>query len=137
MPIKIVELETLDIRFPTSRALRLANKRAFITGLINAALALAVVAAVDRVSVMALIAIFFFMSIMFPTIFALAVKNLGAQTERGSSYLIMSIVGGAIVPYFMGLIADARGIAVAYLIPAACFAVVAAYGWKADTRWSG
>lgn len=105
-------------------------------GVINAALALVVVSSIDRVSMVALIAIFFFMSIMFPTIFALAVKNLGAQTERGSSYLIMSIVGGAIVPYFMGWIADVHGIAFAFLIPMACFIVVTAYGWKAAVRWS-
>jgi FHS family L-fucose permease-like MFS transporter len=105
-------------------------------GVVNAALALVVVASIDHVSVVALIAIFFFMSIMFPTIFALAVKNLGPQTERGSSYLIMSIVGGAIVPYFMGWIADVHGIAFAFLIPAACFAVVTAYGWKSAVAWS-
>lgn len=107
-----------------------------VYGVINAALALVVVAGINRVSVVALIAVFFFMSIMFPTIFALAVKNLGAQTKRGSSYLIMSIVGGAIVPYFMGWIADVHGIALAFLIPVACFAVVAVYGWKVAATWS-
>jgi FHS family L-fucose permease-like MFS transporter len=70
------------------------------------------------------------MSIMFPTIFALGVRRLGAHTKRAASFLIMSIVGGAIVPYFMGWIADAHSTALAYLIPAGCFAVVAWYGWK-------
>jgi FHS family L-fucose permease-like MFS transporter len=96
----------------------------------NVILALIVVAGIARLSLVALVAIFFFMSIMFPTIFALAIRDLGAQTKRGSSFLVMSIVGGAIVPYFMGWIADVRGIALAFVVPVACFAVVAAYGWK-------
>ncbi|MCI4569114.1 sugar MFS transporter [Lysobacter sp. CFH 32150] len=96
--------------------------------LINVALSLVVVAGAGLVSVIALIAIFFFMSIQFPTIFALGVKNLGVHTKRGASFIIMAIVGGAIVPYFMGLLADHYSTAVSYLIPAACFAVVAWYG---------
>jgi FHS family L-fucose permease-like MFS transporter len=102
--------------------------------LVNVALSIVVVAAVASLSLFALIAIFFFMSIMFPTIFALAVKPLGAQAERGSSFLIMSIVGGAVVPYLMGRIADAQGTAVAFLVPAACFLVVAGYGWLVSRR---
>jgi FHS family L-fucose permease-like MFS transporter len=96
--------------------------------LINVALCAVVALAAGPSPVAALIAIFFFMSIMFPTIFALGVARLGANTKTGSAYLIMSIVGGAIVPYFMGLIADARGTASAYWIPALCFAVVAGFG---------
>lgn len=98
---------------------------------ITAVLAGVVVAAIARISIGALIALFFFMSIMFPTIFALAVEDLGERTERGSSFLIMSIVGGAIIPYFMGWIGDLHGIADAFVVPLVCFAVVAAYGWKA------
>lgn len=77
----------------------------------------------------ALLGVFFFMSIMFPTIFALGVRDLGASTKRGASLLIMSIVGGAIAPYVMGAISDARGITVAFAVPAACFAVVCWYGF--------
>lgn len=104
---------------------------------INVALSLVVVAGIGLVSVAALIAIFFFMSIQFPTIFALGVKNLGAHTKRGASLIIMAIVGGAIVPYFMGLLADRSSTAVSYLIPAACFAFVAwygRYGYQLDKR---
>jgi FHS family L-fucose permease-like MFS transporter len=101
-----------------------------IYALINLALISLVMASILRISAIALIAVFFFMSIMFPTIFALAVRGLGEQTEKGSSYLIMSIVGGAIVPPFMGWIADVQGIAVAFAIPLGCFAVVAIYGAK-------
>ena len=71
---------------------------------------------------------FFFMSIMFPTIFALGVKNLGPHTKRASSFMIMAIVGGAIMPYFMGLIADMSSTAYAYSLPMLCFALVIWYG---------
>lgn len=104
---------------------------------INVLLSLLVVAALGTVSVAALIALFFFMSIQFPTIFALGVKNLGVHTKRGASFIIMAIVGGAIVPYFMGLLADHYSTAVSYLVPAACFAVVAwygRYGYQLDER---
>ncbi|WP_323122257.1 L-fucose:H+ symporter permease [Burkholderia alba] len=101
-----------------------------IYALANIALALVVVAAVPVLSVVALIAMFFFMSIMFPTIFALGVKDLGAHTKRGASFQVMAIVGGALMPYAMGRVADANGTAASYLLPAACFAVVAWYGWK-------
>jgi FHS family L-fucose permease-like MFS transporter len=94
----------------------------------NVALCLLVVAGVGMVSVVALIATFFFMSIQFPTIFALGVKNLGVHTKRGASFIIMAIVGGAIVPPLMGLVADRHSTAISYLIPALCFAVVAWYG---------
>jgi FHS family L-fucose permease-like MFS transporter len=73
--------------------------------------------------------VFFFESIMFPTIFALGVKDMGHHTKRGSSFQIMSIVGGALMPYFMGLLSE-RGTAQAYIIPLLCFIVVAWYGWK-------
>lgn len=82
------------------------------------------------VSVYALLATFFFMSIMFPTIFALSIKNLGHNTKKASSFLIMSIVGGALVPYFMGLLADHYATSIAYVIPMACFVVVFVYGLR-------
>lgn len=101
---------------------------------VNIALTALVVAALGEVSMTALIALFFFMSIMFPTIFALAVKGLGGQTKQGSSYLIMSIVGGAIMPYFMGRLADAQSTAIAFVVPLACFVIVATYGWMLRGR---
>ena len=96
--------------------------------IINVLLGGVVVLGQGMVSVAALVAMFFFMSIMFPTIFALGVHGLGAQTKRGASFIIMAIVGGAIVPWFMGRIADLRDIETAFWIPTACFAIVAAYG---------
>jgi FHS family L-fucose permease-like MFS transporter len=75
-------------------------------------------------------AIFFFESIMFPTIFALGIKDVGHHTKRASSFLIMSIVGGAMVPYIMGMLADSRSTAFAYILPMLCFFIVAWYGWR-------
>ena len=80
------------------------------------------------VSVIALIAVFFFISIMFPTIFAMGTKNLGTRKKLGGSYMIMAIVGGAIMPYFMGLIADYTHTAAAFLLPLCCFVCVVLYG---------
>jgi len=64
------------------------------------------------------------MSIMFPTIFSLSIEGLGRDTKLGSSLLVMSIVGGAIVPPLMGAISDRHGIQHAYLVPLLCFAAV-------------
>lgn len=66
-------------------------------------------------------------SIMFPTIFALAIRGVGEHTKRASSYLIMSIVGGAIAPIIMGYIADTINIATGFIVPLLCFIVILAY----------
>ncbi|HUZ60045.1 MAG TPA: sugar MFS transporter [Hanamia sp.] len=104
------------------------NKLLFIYALINVILCLVVVSGNGQVSVYSLIAIFFFESIMFPTIFALGVKDLGHHTKRASSFIIMSIVGGALVPFVMGKITDNYSIDYAYAVPLVCFIVVAWYG---------
>ena len=72
----------------------------------------------------------FFMSLMFPTIFALGLKGLGPNTKLGGSLLVMAIVGGALMPLLMGKIADARhSIAPAYLVPLAAYIFVAVYAF--------
>ncbi len=98
--------------------------------IINIVLCTIVVAGIDNISVVALIAVFFFMSIMFPTIFAMGVKNMGKQTKRASSVMIMAIVGGAIMPYLMGAVADSYNTAISYTLPLVCFAVVLIYGLR-------
>jgi FHS family L-fucose permease-like MFS transporter len=75
-----------------------------------------------------LFASFFFMSIMFPTIFALGIHGLGEHTKLGSSLIVMSIVGGAIAPPFMGWLADIYSMRVGFAVPVICFALVATYG---------
>lgn len=66
-------------------------------------------------------------SIMFPTIFSLSVKGLGHHTKRASSFLVMSIVGGAVAPMLMGWMADTLSMSTAFLIPLFCFVGVAAF----------
>lgn len=78
--------------------------------------------------VWAVVLIGFFHSIMFPTIFALGVKSLGAFTKLGSALLVMSIIGGAIVPAVMGYISDASSIQRAFVVPLLCYAYVLYYG---------
>lgn len=78
----------------------------------------------------AVFAVPFFESIMFPTIFALAIKDLKEDTEIGSSLLVMSIVGGALWPLLMGLISDKANIQVAYIVPLLCFIFVLYFGLK-------
>lgn len=83
------------------------------------------------ITVYVVIGLCFFMSIMFPTIFSLGIKNLGSDTEYGSSLIIMSIVGGAILPRVFGMISDASGnIQLGYVVPLVCFAVILLFGLK-------
>jgi MFS transporter, FHS family, L-fucose permease len=79
------------------------------------------------ISLIALYLIFFFMSIMFPTIFALGIKNLGPQTKKASSFIVMSIVGGALFPPLMGWIADTTSMSIGFLAPIPCFAFIFFY----------
>jgi len=72
----------------------------------------------------------FFMSLMFPTIFALGLKELGPNTKLGGSLIVMAIVGGAVFTPLMGLIFGlAKSMAVAMLVPLACYVFVAYYGF--------
>ncbi len=75
-------------------------------------------------SVYALVGVEFFMSIMFPTIFSLSIRGLGANTKQGSALVIMAIVGGAVFPLLMGWLSDATSIQTAYLVPGVCFGAV-------------
>jgi FHS family L-fucose permease-like MFS transporter len=106
------------------------NRLLAIYAIINVILCAAVISKLDWISVYALLGLFFFMSIMFPTIFALSIKDLGKHTKKASSFLIMSIVGGAIVPVIMGALADQYSTAMSYCIPLICFLFVFLYGIK-------
>ena len=66
-------------------------------------------------------------SIMFPTIFSLALRGAEGQTKRASSYLIMTIVGGAVAPMLMGCIADATCVALGFIVPLVCYVVIGGY----------
>lgn len=105
---------------------RLLSLYALITILL---LAVALLAS-GQIAVYALLAVPFFMSIMFPTIFALGIKGLGEEGKIASSFLVMSIVGGAIIPPIMGQISDKTGsIQMAYIVPLVCFIIIFYYGW--------
>lgn len=81
-------------------------------------------------AIYSLIAVEFFLSIMFPTIFALSVRGLGTKTKEGSSLVIMAIVGGAIFPVIQGRVSDASNIQVSYIVPAVCLLVVLYFAIK-------
>ncbi|HSC55015.1 MAG TPA: L-fucose:H+ symporter permease [Phnomibacter sp.] len=94
-----------------------------------ALLSVVAIFATGMITVYAIIGICFFMSIMFPTIFSLGIKDLKADTEYGSSLIIMSIVGGAVLPRFFGNISDATGnIQHGYIVPVICFVVIMLFG---------
>jgi FHS family L-fucose permease-like MFS transporter len=99
-------------------------------GAINVLLILIAMTTKGNVAVYTVLAVPFFMSIMFPTIFSLGIQGLGGDTKLGSSLIIMSIVGGAICPPIMGRISDASNIQMAYIVPLICFAVVVWFGAK-------
>lgn len=101
--------------------------------IVNMVLMAVIVFAGGKVSIYALIGVEFFMSIMFPTIFSLAIHGLGEKTKIASSYIVMSIVGGAIFPVIMGKVSDMFDIQLAYLVPAVCFVVVLYFAIKVKT----
>lgn len=85
----------------------------------------------SQFSVYAVMAVPFFMSIMFPTIFALGIKGLGEETKIASSFLVMSIIGGGIIAPIMGFISDKTGsMQSAYIVPLICFAVILFFGLR-------
>ncbi|KAG1399515.1 hypothetical protein G6F59_013316 [Rhizopus arrhizus] len=76
----------------------------------------------------AVVSIGLFNSIMFPTIFALSIERLGPLTNKGSSLLIMAIVGGAVVPYLQGVLADHIGVQASFILPLLCYGYIIFYG---------
>jgi MFS transporter, FHS family, L-fucose permease len=82
------------------------------------------------VSIIALYAIFFFMSIMFPTIFAFSIKDLGSKTKKASSFLVMAVVGGALFPPVMGAVSDAYGMSAGFLVPIPLFIYILYFAIK-------
>ena len=79
------------------------------------------------IPIYAVVLIGFFHSIMFPTIFALSIKGLGAYTKLGSSLLVMSIIGGAVLPVTMGYVSDATNIQRALIVPLVCYVYILSF----------
>jgi MFS transporter, FHS family, L-fucose permease len=104
---------------------------------INTIMMVVAMAAGGWAGVIGIMVSFFFMSIMFPTIFALSIRGLGDHTKFGSSMLVMSVVGGSIATPLMGEIADLGGMRIGFILPLACFAYISYYGsvWqKLETK---
>ncbi len=100
-----------------------------IYSVVNVVLGLVAVARPGWVGAMCLLTTSLFMSIMFPTIFALGLKGMGDKTKTAGSLLVMAILGGAALTKLMGMLADSSGLQAAYLVPVVCFAAVALYAW--------
>ena len=89
-----------------------------------------VILKVGWLSVAAVFGTFFFMSIMFPTIFALGIFGLGPDSKKkASAFIVMSITGGALMPKLMGRLGDLYNMSTSFLMPLACFLFIAAYGF--------
>ncbi len=94
-------------------------------------LSLVAILGTGMVTAYALIGIAFFMSIMFPTIFSMGITGLGKDTKLGASLIVMSIVGGALLPLGLGYISDAtQNIQYGYIVPLLCFLVVFYFAWR-------
>ncbi len=81
-------------------------------------------------SVVALFVSYFFMSIMFPTIFALGLQGLGDLTKQAASFLVMAILGGALAPMFMGWLADQYSMQLGFVLPLLCFGYIIYFAQK-------
>jgi FHS family L-fucose permease-like MFS transporter len=108
---------------------RAAHRMLGLYGVINVVVCLLVVLKLGWVSVACVFLSYFFMSIMFPTIFALGIHGLGARAKKASAFIVMAIMGGAILPKLMGAVGDAYDMSRAFVVPLACFAAVACYGY--------
>ena len=107
-----------------------AHKVLGLYGLLNVIVCGVVFLKLGWVSVAAVFLSYFFMSIMFPTIFALGIHGLGARAKKASSYIVMAIMGGAIVPKLMGAVGDHYGMSRSFIVPLLCFGVIAYYGYS-------
>ncbi|MFZ1056559.1 MAG: sugar MFS transporter [Opitutaceae bacterium] len=109
-----------------------AHKVLGLYGIVNVVVCGLVFARLGWLSVAAVFMSYFFMSIMFPTIFALGIHGLGQRAKKASSFIVMAIMGGAILPKVMGAVGDHYGISRGFIVPLLCFAVVAYYGcsWR-------
>ena len=106
-----------------------AHKVLGLYGLLNVAICLLVVLKIGWLSVGCVFLSYFFMSIMFPTIFALGIHGLGARAKQASAFIVMAIMGGAILPKLMGHVGDLHGMSVAFIVPLGCFAFISFYGY--------
>jgi FHS family L-fucose permease-like MFS transporter len=99
-------------------------------GLLNVVATLLVFFKLGWLSVFCVFASYFFMSIMFPTIFALGIFGLGARAKKASAFIVMAIMGGAVLPKLMGWVADQYDMSRGFIVPMFCFIFVSFYGYN-------
>jgi FHS family L-fucose permease-like MFS transporter len=107
-----------------------AHKVLGLYGLVNVATCFLVFLKLGWLSVGCVFLSYFFMSIMFPTIFALGIYGLGSRAKLASSYIVMAIMGGAVLPKLMGWVADQYDMSRGFIVPLVCFGFVAFYGYN-------
>ncbi|MCW8127293.1 sugar MFS transporter [Microbulbifer halophilus] len=119
-------------RFIGAAVMRSVNPGAVLAFNAGAALLLvaSAIAGSGALAMWAILLVGLFNSIMFPTIFSLALKGLGRQTGQGSGILCLAIVGGALVPVLQGVVADTAGLQLSFLVPICCYVYIAFYGLK-------
>jgi len=101
---------------------------------VNILLCVVAILSPNLTGLLALAGTSFFMSLMFPTIFALSLRDLGEQTKAGASLLVMAIVGGAVLTALMGGVSDLFSINIAMAVPLICFGVVGLFAWSSWLR---
>jgi FHS family L-fucose permease-like MFS transporter len=107
-----------------------AHKMLGLYGGMNVLMCMLVFCKLGWFSVVCVFLSYFFMSIMFPTIFALGIFGLGTRAKKASAYIVMAIMGGALLPKVMGSVADRYDMSRAFIVPLACFIFIAYYGYN-------
>ncbi len=106
-----------------------AHKVLGVYGAMNVLVCVLVFAKLGWLSAVCVFLSYFFMSIMFPTIFALGIFGLGARAKKASAFIVMAIMGGAVLPKLMGHIADQYDMSTSFIVPLVCFIFVTLYGF--------
>ena len=106
-----------------------AHRIVGLYSVVNVAVCLLIFLKLGWLSVIGVFLSYFFMSIMFPTIFALGIFGLGARAKGASAFIVMGIVGGALLPKVMGAVADHYNMSRGFIVPMICFALIALYGY--------
>jgi FHS family L-fucose permease-like MFS transporter len=106
-----------------------AHKVVGLYSVLNVGICLLIFMKLGWLSVICVFLSYFFMSIMFPTIFALGIFGLGARAKGASAFIVMGIVGGALLPKVMGAVADHYNMSRGFIVPLICFGLIALYGY--------
>jgi FHS family L-fucose permease-like MFS transporter len=112
------------------------GKTLAVNSLVAIALVLMATFGKGSVAMWAILAVGLCNSIMFPTIFSMALHGLGKYTGQGSGILCMAIVGGALVPFAQGALADAIGVQASFMLPAACYAFILYFGARYSSMYA-